>query len=137
MSLQDIYNATYTGGENVSGESEKTADDKAVEEALAKFDEGQCAKLAATATLMDTFGMEFPSGAEKIAAACNIIDHLSEDDDEAATPEKTAGDDEAQAKELDAAGRIMAQGFMSELNDAEKTASEESVAGSFAAILKS
>ncbi|KKN61974.1 hypothetical protein LCGC14_0516520 [marine sediment metagenome] len=137
MSLQDIYNATYAGGESASGESEKTADDKAVEEALAKFDEDQCAKLAATATLMDTFGMEFKSGAEKIAAACNLIDHLSEDDGETATSEKTASDDEAQAKELDAAGRIMAQGFMAELDDAEKTASEKPPAGSFATILGS
>ncbi len=136
MSLQEIYNATYTGGESASKETEKTADDKAVEDLLAKFDEGQCAKLAATASLMDTFGMEFTSGAEKIAAACNIIDHLSEDDGETETSEKTA-DDETQAKELDAAGRIMAQGFLAEINDAEKTASEESTAGSFAKILNS
>lgn len=133
MSLQDIYTASY--GENTGGEVEKTADDDQVEKLLAKFDEDQCAKLAATAALMDTFGMEFGSGAEKIAAACNIIDHLSEDDGEKETSEKTADGDEAQANELDAAGRIMAQGFMAELNDAEKTASEEPASGSFAAIL--
>ena len=133
MSLQDIYHASYGEGATAGEEAEKTADENQVDEILAKFDEDECSKLAAAAELMDSFGMEFESGAEKIAAACNIIDHLSEDDGEDGS-EKVAGeDDEEQAVELDAAGRIMARGFMDEINGAEKTAS----AGSFAERLYS
>lgn len=130
MSLQDIYDANF-GGE-ASQETEKTADEKEVEEKFAKFNEEEVAKLGAMASVLDSFGMEFKTGVEKLAAACNLIDHLSEDDGEGA-PEKTASDDEAQAAELDAAGRLMARSFMDELESAEKTASAPK--GSFAARL--
>lgn len=133
MSLQDIYAANYSGG-NAGGEAEKTADEKKVEELLAKFNEEECAKLAAAGTMLEAWSLKFETGVEKLAAACNVVDHFNQDDEKTAPAEKTAEGEQEQAKELDAAGRIMAQGFMNELESAEKTASAPE--GSFAARLK-
>ncbi len=136
MSLQDIYNSTYGAGaaQAAGTEAEKTAEDKEIEALLGKFSEEDCEKLAAAGDLLDSFKMEFEGPKEKLAAACNLVDHMSaeaNDGDKGGdaadkggdaksgdAAEGTSAEAEKLAAEYDAAGRIMARGLIDELNKA-------------------
>lgn len=145
MSLQDIYNSTYGGGaaQAAGSEPEKTAEDKEIEILLGKFSEEECEKLAAAGDLLDSFKIEFEGPKAKLAAACNLVDHMSVETEgdgkggktpaEGASAEAEKVAAEKLAAEYDAAGRIMARGLLSELNDA--TGSEAPAEGSFRAKL--
>lgn len=129
MSLQDIYNSTYGEGatKTAEGEPEKTAEDKEIEALLGKFSEEDCEKLAAAGDLLDSFKVEFEGPKEKLAAACNLVDHMSAEAEgegeggkggEAAAAEAAPAESEKLAAEYEAAGRIMARGLLDELNTA-------------------
>ncbi len=115
MSLADVYTNKYaSGGSTGNGEGEKTAEEKKVEEMLAKFSEQDCAKLGAASDLLDAFGIEAEDGPTKIAQAANIVDHFTKEvveDGEGEKDEAPAEDAEKLAAEYEAAGRIMARGF--------------------------
>lgn len=140
MSLQDIYNSTYGEGatKTAEGEPEKTAEDKEIEALLGKFSEEDCEKLAAAGDLLDSFKVEFEGPKEKLAAACNLVDHMSAEAEgegeggkggEAAAAEAAPAESEKLAAEYEAAGRIMARGLLDELNKADggETAPEGSM----------
>jgi hypothetical protein len=132
MSLQDIYNAQFGGGAAEQGTNdgaEKTAEEKQMDELLEKFDEAELGKLAAAGELLDSFGMEYESGPEKLASACNLVDFLSVDDgeEEGETKEaSTEGDDsEKLAAEYYAAGGIFAKGFVDAISSGEEADGEK------------
>lgn len=122
MSLAEIYNNHFgsEGGKTqTETETEKTADEKQIEQVLSKFSEEDCEKLAAAADLLDAFKVEAENGVEKIAQAANVIDYLSRDVEEGETggegeTTKVAENSEELAKEYDAAGRLMARAFHDE-----------------------
>ena len=141
MSLADVYTRAYGEGSG-SSEAEKTAEDAQIESALSQFSEEDCVKLAAAAELIDAFELPYENGVEKLAQAANIVDHFSqevseEDGAEATTEAEVAPevDSEKLAAEYDAAGRIMAQGFMKEMNEEGEVADQSSFASRMQEVL--
>lgn len=150
MSLAEIYNnhfGTEGGQTQTETETEKTAEEKQIEQVLSKFSEEDCEKLAAAADLLDAFKVEAENGVEKIAQAANVIDYLSRDVEEGETggegetgeATKVAENSEELAKEYDAAGRLMARAFHDEsqkLAAPEEGVAADSFAGRVTAALK-
>lgn len=142
MSLADIYANRFANAEA----SEKTAsseEEQKIAAALDQFTEQDCAKLSAASDMLDAYGMEYESGLDKLAAAGQVVDFLSQEvDDEAGegggSGEGSEGsegsgnaenaseeDAEKTASEFEAAGRIMARAFHDE---SEKIGSGEGAA---------
>lgn len=120
MSLADVYKSRFA-----DGASEKTASDSEEEQkiaaALDQFTEEDCAKLAAASDMLDAYGMEYDNGLDKLSAAGQVVDYLSQEvDDEAGegekekTEEASDEDSEKTASEFEAAGRLMARAFHDE-----------------------
>lgn len=132
MSLADIYNNRFVGEA-----SEKTASDDEEEQkiaaALESFSEEDCAKLAAASDMLDAYGMEYETGLDKLAAAGQVVDFLSQEvneeagegEGESTTEEASEEDSEKTASEFEAAGRLMARAFHDE---SSKLASGEEAA---------
>ena len=149
MSLAEIYNNHFgTEGGQTQTETEKTAEEKQIEQVLSKFSEEDCEKLAAAADLLDAFKVESENGVEKIAQAANVIDYLSRDVEEGepggegeptGETTKVAENSEELAKEYDAAGRLMARAFHDEsqkLATPGEGVAADSFAGRVAAAVK-
>jgi len=129
MSLADVYNDWFVEGE----ESEKVAEAEIAKIASivdeAGLTEDECEKLAEACYALDEEGYDFESAEEKLAAAAEVIDAIEggEVDD--------SEEDERVAAEYDAAGRIMAQGFLDEIGVEEDTR-EAAGAGTVSKVLK-
>ncbi len=114
MSLADIYTKTY--GQEGDGQKKVASEDKAAfEKAWDQFSKEDQEKLAAASGMLDSFGVEFETDLDKLAACGNLVDHLSQEDGEG--DGEGDGDSEAEkiAEEYDAAGRIMARGYLDEI----------------------
>lgn len=117
MSLANVYEDWF-GGENTQ-EAEKVAEAE-IEKIASVIDESgltedECEKLAEVCDALDEEGYEFEEAEEKLAAAAEVLDALEGD------YEEDGSEDERVASEYDAAGRIMAQGFLDELGVEEDT----------------
>jgi len=129
MSLANLYKEMY-GDESskTAGEYEKIAEQEVekVAEMIdnADLDDEECTKLAEACELMDEDGLEFESAEEKLAAAAELVDLVESGQLE------IEGEDEKTAEEFDAAGRIMARGFIDELSTDEPASLTEKLAAS-------
>lgn len=125
MSLANVYEDWF-GGEN-DQEAEKVAEDEIMKIASVIDESGltedECEKLAEVCDALDEEGYEFEGAEEKLAAAAEVLDALEGD------YEDDGSEDERVAAEYDAAGRIMAQGFLDELGVEEDT--REAAAGRY------
>ena len=142
MSLADIYANRFANAEA----SEKTAnseEEQKIAATLEKFTEQDCAKLSAASDMLDAYGMEYESGLDKLAAAGQVVDFLSQEvedeggEGEEASTEVSKEDSEKTAEEFEAAGRIMARAFHDESTKlaSGEGAAPESFAGRIAASL--
>jgi len=116
MGLAELYNEQYGNEETKTASVNKEA---AAEQEIQKiaemvdesgFSDEECAKLAEACDLMDAEGLEFESAEEKLAAAAEVVDKI------ASGEIVLENEDEKTAAEFDAAGRIMARGFIDEIN---------------------
>jgi len=127
MSLADYYKQTF-GEAAPASEQEKTAEAKQIESILSDLSEEECEKLGHAVDALEAEGLEYATGADKLAAAAELVDETDADEteetNEAGEVKKEAS--EEAATEWEAAGRIMARAFDSELSsiDMEKDAAK-------------
>jgi len=131
MSLADVYNDWFGQEVEKTAEAEKVAEAE-IEKIASIIDdsgltEDECEKLAEVCDALDEEGYEFEEAEEKLAAAAEVLDALE--------GEGEGSEDERVAAEYDAAGRIMAQGFLDEIGVEEDTR-EAAGAGTVSKVLK-
>jgi len=120
MSLAELYNEMYN-----SEEPEKVAEETKVAEAeklasvIEDLSDEDAEKLAEACDLLDHNGYQFEDAETKLAAAAEVVDGVENGTIEI---EEDEDDSEKTAAEFDAAGRIMARSFLDEI---EKEAGDQ------------
>ena len=117
MSLAELYNEMYN-----SEEPEKVAEETKVAEAeklasvIEDLSDEDAEKLAEACDLLDHNGYQFEDAETKLAAAAEVVDGVENGTIEIEDEEpKDEDDSEKTAAEFDAAGRIMARSFLDEI----------------------